>query len=279
MLTAEDIKQFQDFGYCVAPVVFDAAQIRQARQAVDRVYAGDLDDGRSWPFMEPVTRDGPHDVGTTGPYDVRTTLFSAYVNRTLRSVAANEALVDMAAALLGCEALRLWQDQAIWKPGTDGLLVDDGNIGFHQDYSYWQDSSTTNMVSANIALQDVTAENGALRMIPGSHKLGLLSDVGAFFDRNLNETRQRLQADLGVREDVPIELKAGQVSFHHSLTIHCSGPNTSASRRLVLAPAYIADGTFYRNEGQPFCPHGLLLGDDRQHGTPFAGEFFPLLRQ
>ena len=271
MLTAKDIQQFHDSGYCVSPVVFDAERIRRARQAVDRVYASDLDDGRSWPFIEPVTGNGP--------YGVRTTLFSAHVNRTIRSMAANEIVVGMAATLLGCEAVRLWQDQAIWKPGTGGVPVEDGNIGFHQDYSYWQDSSTTNMVSANIALQDVTVRNGALRMIPGSHKLGLISDLGGFFHTDLMGTRQRLQADLGVREDVPIELKAGQVSFHHSLTIHGSGPNTSASPRVVLAPAYIADGTFFRVEGQPPCPHSQLLGEGRQHGTPFAGEFFPLLQQ
>ncbi len=271
MLAADDINQFRESGYCVAPVVFDAEQIRQARRAIDRVYSGDLDEGRSWPFIEPVTGDGP--------YGVRTTLFSAHVNQIIRSMAANEVLVGMAAALLGCEAVRLWQDQAIWKPGTSGARVEDGNIGFHQDYSYWQDSSTTNMVSANIALQDVTVENGALRVVPGSHKLGLIRDYGGFFHTDLNGTRQRLQADLGVGPEVLIELKAGQVSFHHSLTIHASGPNTSALPRLVLAPAYIADGTYFRVEGQPPCPHSQLLGDDRQHGSPYAGEFFPLLRQ
>lgn len=270
MLTTKDIEQFHDLGYCVSPVVFDAEQIRQARHAVDRVYSGDLDDGRSWPFFEPVLGNGPHSV--------RTTLFSAYVNRTIRSMAANKELVRMVAALLGCEAVRLWQDQAIWKPGTDGVLVDEGNIGFHQDYIYWQDSSTTNMVSANIALQDVTVENGALRMIPGSHKLGLISNVAGFYNPDLGGARQRLQADFGLGEDVPIELKAGQVSFHHSLTIHASGPNTSANPRLVLAPAYMPDGTSFRGEGPPTCPQSALLGDERRHGSPFAGELFPLLK-
>ena len=115
-------------------------------------------------------------------------------------------------------------------------------------------------------------------MIPGSHKLGLIDDlIGGFFEGNLSETRKRLDAELDLQEDVPLELKAGQVSFHHSLTVHASGPNTTALPRLVLAPAYIADGTYYRAEGQPPCPHSLFLGDDRQHGTPFAGELFPLL--
>ena len=271
MLTAEDIKQFHELGYCVSPVVFDAQQIRQARQAVMRVYSGDLDDGRSWPLLKPVVGDSP--------LGVRTTFHSAHVNETIRAMAANKDLVGMAAALLGCEAVRLWQDQAIWKPGTGGVLVDDGNIGFHQDYTYWQDSSTTNMLSANVALQDVNVDNGALRVIPGSHKLGLIDDLGGFFNRNLSEALKRLQADFAVGPDLPLELKAGQVSFHHSLTVHASGPNTSASPRLVLAPAYIADGTFFRVEGQLPSAHRQLLGDDRQHGTPFAGEFFPLLRQ
>ena len=270
MLTTDDVKRFHRLGYYVTPVLFDAQQIEQIRDAIDRVYANDLDDGRSWPFIAPVIGDAP--------YGVRIALFSAHVNRTLRAAVGHEDLVRMAAALLGCDAVRLWQDQAIWKPGTGRVAVDDGNIGFHQDYAYWQDSSTTNMVSANVALQDVTSETGALRVFPESHKLGLMGDYGGFFNTDLNALRKRLQADYGLGEDVPLELKAGQATFHHSLAVHGSGPNTGPSPRLVLAPAYIPDGTFFREEGQPGCPHSNFLGDDRHHGTPFAGEHFPLMR-
>ena len=46
--------------------------------------------------------------------------------------------------------------------------------------------------------------------------------------------------------------------------------------RFVIAPAYMPDGTWRRLEGHAGYPHGELLGPDRVHGTPFAGEFFPI---
>ena len=35
--------------------------------------------------------------------------------------------------------------------------------------------------------------------------------------------------------DKPTILRAGQAAFHHSLTVHGSGPNTLAAPRLALA--------------------------------------------
>jgi len=178
---------------------------------------------------------------------------------------------------MGVDAIRVWQDQSIWKPGAPGYSAEaKGNIGFHQDYAYWQDASTTNTLSANIALQDTTIENGALRLFDGSHKVGLLDDADGFFDTDIDTLRDRFSRDTGIEKETVINLKAGQVSFHHSLTVHGSGPNTSADPRMVIAPAYMPDGTYYREEGQAPCPHSDFLGPDRVHGTKYDGDFFPI---
>ena len=134
------------------------------------------------------------------------------------------------------------------------------------------------MVSANVALQDTTTKNGALRVFDGSHKLGLLDNADGFFNTDLATLQRRFAAETGVPEETVLDLKAGQVSFHHSLTVHGSGPNISPSPRMVSAPAYMPDETYFRVEGQPACPHSDLLGPDRRHGTPFDGEYFPLIR-
>ena len=267
--TPDDIQRYDELGYWVSPVLFTEEEIGEMRGAFERAYAGDLDRGKSWPYVQP--------LGTDGALEIKTALFAWYVNEVIFRYDSDERLVAIAAALMGVPRVRLWQDQAIWKPGADGQPVDAGNIGFHQDFSYWQDSSTTNMVSANIALQDVTTENGALRLFPGSHKRGLVSGLGDFFNTDLVELRERFQAEHGLDEEIALELKAGQVSFHHSLVVHGSGPNTTRRPRLVLAPAYVPDGTYYRQEGQDPCPHSEFLGPERRHGTPYAGEFFPLL--
>jgi ectoine hydroxylase-related dioxygenase (phytanoyl-CoA dioxygenase family) len=73
-----------------------------------------------------------------------------------------------AAKLMKTPEIRLWHDQAICKPGQPpGAASDVGNIGWHQDYAYWQISNTSEMITAWIPLQDVNMENGAMRTIVG----------------------------------------------------------------------------------------------------------------
>ena len=50
-------------------------------------------------------------------------------------------LGEMAARLMGTSEVRLWHDQAIWKPGQADRGANaslDGNVGWHQDYAHWQ---------------------------------------------------------------------------------------------------------------------------------------------
>jgi hypothetical protein len=120
---------------------------------------------------------------------------SWWLNETIRSVALSPVLGAMAAKLMGTEEVRLWHDQAIWKPGqgcigkgasttadhttrpdeaTGGDWSQESNVGWHQDYAHWQVSSTMNMCTAFIVLQDTDLSNGGLRTIARSHKRGLL---------------------------------------------------------------------------------------------------------
>ena len=61
----------------------------------------------------------------------------------------------------------------------------DGNIGWHQDYAHWQVSSSTNMATMWIALQDTNLENGGMRTIVGSHKWGLQKNADTFHEKDL----------------------------------------------------------------------------------------------
>ena len=266
--STNDVQSYIENGYWIAPIIFNTEQVSRLRHAFERIYTHDLDHA-PWPYVEPVIGDS--EAG------IRTALFSAFVNEDIYSAVTHPVLAKIVARLLGVQLVRYWQDQSIWKPGSI-CETQVGNIGFHQDYAYWQDSSSVNMVSANIALQDSTINNGCLRVFPGSHMYGLLTaENGNFFDTDLESLRTRFRDRTGV-EDTPLELKAGQVSFHHSLLVHGSGPNVTDEPRLVLAPAYMPDGTYYREEGQEPCPHSDFLGHERTHGKLYAEPHFPLLQ-
>ena len=61
----DDIAFYWEHGYWIAPVLFDQARIETIRAAMERVYAGELDDGRTWPFLPPILSDDPSGIRTT----------------------------------------------------------------------------------------------------------------------------------------------------------------------------------------------------------------------
>jgi Protein involved in biosynthesis of mitomycin antibiotics/polyketide fumonisin len=77
-------------------------------------------------------------------------------------LASNGPLVDAVEGLLGQEAL-IFRDVLVSKPAKAGASLD-----YHQDSEYW-DVEPRALVSAWIPFCDVTAENGCLRVIEGSH--------------------------------------------------------------------------------------------------------------
>lgn len=209
-----------------------------------------------------------------------------WINDEVRSVVLSSLIGKVAAALMRRPAARLWHDQIIEKPGTGpGAQVLSGNVGWHQDGAYWQCTNTTNMTSAWIALQNTDLGNGAMMTIPGSHKLGLLPDSASFQDLDLPGLRRRfepLMKDEWVEE--PCNLQAGQVSFHHSLCLHGSGPNTTSKPRRCVTVHAMPDGTIYQprlksgsNSSRGYHTNVRLLGPRPCGGQPFDNSYFPLL--
>ena len=67
-----------------------------------------------------------------------------WINDAVRSLVLGPELGRVSAGLMQVERIRLWHDQVVWKPPTVG--GDDphaGNIGWHQDYAYWNCTDTT----------------------------------------------------------------------------------------------------------------------------------------
>ena len=74
------------------------------------------------------------------------------------------------------------------------------NVGWHQDYGYWKASSTTNMITAWVALQDTDLSNGGMRTIVGSHKWGLVEGSDTFGERDLEQLAGKYRAKGGGRK-------------------------------------------------------------------------------
>jgi ectoine hydroxylase-related dioxygenase (phytanoyl-CoA dioxygenase family) len=172
----------------------------------------------------------------------------------------------MAASQLLDGAVRFWHDQLFCKPAHHG-----GVVAWHQDYSYWTRTKPMAHLTCWMALDDSTRENGCLYYVPGSHKWELLPMTGLAGDMNeimtvLDEEQRQ------AFKPVPIELKRGQCSFHHPLTVHGSYENRSdRPRRATLINAF-------RDGVQSASDEPLLTGVPAiKKGQKMEGRFFPLL--
>ena len=112
------------------------------------------------------------------------------------------------------------------------------STAWHQDIRYWS-FDAPELVSVWIALGPEREENGALRVIPGSHRLHL--DRGRF-DRHLF-----LRPEIGENRELIdtatlVELEAGDALFFHCRLFHAAGKNVSREVKLSAVFTYHTGG-------------------------------------
>jgi len=212
-------------GYCVSPPLLPADLITQACARMDAVIKGDYATGIA-PFRSPVS-------GPTALLKIDQVHLSDPV---LRTVCTHPAIGRMAADIAGAQRIQLWAVQMLFKPAQSG---ESGGIGFHQDRWYWHCwSEDSEVFTAWVALSDIAMESGPMCVVPRSHTWGALaqSPPAVFSGGPCLGAAQipGIPADAEVTE-VPLLLPAGAVSFHHRLTLHGSGANTSQQPRRALA--------------------------------------------
>ncbi len=175
------------------------------------------------------------------------------------------AFTGPAAQILG-GPIRFWHDQLFSKPARHG-----GVVAWHQDYSYWTRTRPMQHLTCWIGLDDTTRENGCLWYVPGSHRWDLLPITGLAGD--MEEIRTVLTpAQLDAFRPVPIELRAGECSFHHPLMVHGSYENRTAAPRRAAVLNVFRDGTLSASDDAPLTGVPPI-----PTGQPMSGPFFPLL--
>ncbi len=111
-------------------------------------------------------------------------------------------------------------------------------VSWHQDSTYWG-LEPADIVTAWVAVTDSTTENGAMRVIPGSHTMAQVPHRDTFRPENLLSRGQEIMVDVDSSKADTLSLKAGEMSLHHVRLIHGSEPNPSAQRRIGFAIRYL----------------------------------------
>ncbi|MFN2480455.1 MAG: phytanoyl-CoA dioxygenase family protein, partial [Pyrinomonadaceae bacterium] len=176
------------------------------------------------------------------------------------------AALTVPASQLLAGAPRFWHDQLFCKPARDGAVV-----AWHQDYSYWTRTAPVAHLSCWIGLDDSTRENGCVHYVPGSHRWNLLPATG------LADRMDAIQSVLSEEQKsefkpVAVELKRGEASFHHPLTVHGSYENSTESPRRAVVINFMRDGVRSASDDAP-----LARVPPVPRGEKMGGRFFPLL--
>ena len=258
-LSQEQLDFFEENGYLAGVKMLDEEQIETLKNELAEL-ADPNHPGHSL-F---------HEFHSNESADPNTILFHALgawrITKGFHDVLWNPRFLVAASQLLGDRPVRFWHDQLFWKPPKKG-----GVVAWHQDYSYWTRTKPVAHLTCWCSLDNATLENGCLQYVPGSQRWGLLDkpnlagDLMGIMDY-LNE-EQKLEF-----KPIPVEVKAGEAIFHHSLTLHGSGENRSQQARRAFVINVFADGVKSDAdspmlEGVPVVPKGEKM----------QGQFFPLL--
>ena len=105
---------------------------------------------------------------------------------------------------------------------------------WHRDIRYWH-YEDENLISVWLALGNETEENGALLLIPGTHRVEFERqnfDEALFFRKDLPENQALIDSA------VMAELSAGDVLFFHCRTLHAASSNKTDQTKLSLVYTY-----------------------------------------
>jgi ectoine hydroxylase-related dioxygenase (phytanoyl-CoA dioxygenase family) len=182
-------------------------------------------------------------------------LVFTWLDRLVRHPVILDAVEDILGPNILC-----WSSSFFIKEPRDPAYV-----SWHQDATYWG-LSKPDIVTAWVAFTDATVENGAMRMVPGSHR-AQVPHRDTFAPTNLLSRGQEIAVEVDEARAIDILLRAGEMSLHHVLMFHSSPPNRSEDRRIGFAVRYIP--TYVRQVAGDGDSALLVRGvDDDHHFEP-----------
>lgn len=147
-------------------------------------------------------------------------------------IGADPRILDVVEGILGPDILIYGVEFFIKEPRTKQM------VSMHQDLTYWGLGAIDGLLTAWLALSPATPQSGCMDFVAGSHKNAILPHEDSEDALNLLSRGQEVKVEVAETDKVSIALMPGQMSLHHGLTIHGSGPNGSDDRRIGAVVRY-----------------------------------------
>lgn len=167
---------------------------------------------------------------------------------------SDDRLLDIVEQFIGPN-IALFATHYIAKPPRTGRAV-----SWHQDGSFWP-LDPMHVITCWLSLDEVTPENGCMRVLPGTHNTRLISkdEMKTISTKEFVFASTIDPATIDEADAVDIILQPGDVSIHNPSIIHGSNPNVSDRWRRGLTIRYIPTTT--RVTDPDHHPPYLLRGE------------------
>lgn len=226
VLSPEQVAQFREQGFLSLPRITSPEEVVELRE----VLGGLFDRRAGWregAQFDLVAAEDAADESTLTQI-VQPVNYAPELRDTL--FRANAAAI--ARQLLG-EAAAPSFEHSILKSAENGSPTP-----WHQDEAYRaSDAFEYEQLSIWMPLQDSDARQGCLQYIPGSHLRGVLPHRRVNDDPRVHSIECVPEA-FDVGEAVACPLPAGGAVIHTGRSLHCAGPNETATPRLAYVLAF-----------------------------------------
>ena len=218
-------KSYEREGFLVVNKLFSEKEILDVRGRIDEI----LVNPACVPQGVVVAREGDTLEDKTNLDSkkdaIRGLAFLVRFDPIFRAFAKHPKLLEVVRGLLG-PRVKVFRDQILLKPPRGQPKP------VHQDQSYFLVRPEEDLVTAWVALDEATIENGCMCYIPGSHRYGIF-DVTPDPKRPVHHIPDTRGVKL--RKKVSCSVPEGSVIFHHGCILHSSDVNRTENwRRAVI---------------------------------------------
>jgi hypothetical protein len=236
MLTQDQIDHFETFGFLVCQQIFTSGEIDQIIQAVETVFA------------TAHTSDASHSVFWEDNFIER--------NQHLIKLIEDDRVYLAMQDLIGDDFLYMGSE------GMRGLDRGGPVHHWHADSDWSLEKLNYKRIKAMIYLDPLKKETGALRVIPGSHRLTFHEALRPFQEAHTSPDPTFFGLD---GADVPayvVETVPGDMVFFNQWLFHAVYGQSGRRRNIVLKfadrPTTDASLAMFKKSPQVFKPHAAL---------------------
>ncbi len=234
-LTKTQQDQYWDDGYLFPVQVVSSTQATKWRTELEAIEAKWLDNGLPLPL------------------NTYKRVNAQCVMPLACDIGLHPEILDVVESVLGPDIMLYSTEFFIKEPHTSHVVT------MHQDLTYWGMGEIDGLVTAWLALSEVSSKTGCMDFVKGSHKNPILPHEDSFDENNLLSRGQEIKVDVADNDKAAVQLAPGQLSLHHGLTIHGSGPNSGDDRRIGVAIRYLS-------------PHIKKQSGDMDYAIPARGD-------